>query len=271
MQKMQPVGINIRTISERYLFSERAKSMTAVPYRERFCLSCCRELGNHSMPDARSSDAKFRCPGSSSNQSCGAEDLSFDDFFLGSCCEIALRWTDSVNDHYEKVKKIQFLYESSNREINEQKKSLKISLHNLDVRKRNVEISRNKVEAAKKQLQFAQDEVKRNEANLENIKNEIIKYEEKISAGEVTSIKRKARMMVFFAHMVDAEQMPKIDTEAEKNSCNVCLENYSSPERQECALPCGHRSCYTCLLELPQKTCPTCRQEFTVDQIYKLF
>jgi hypothetical protein len=246
----------------------RAKSMVGRPKREYICRSCCKE-GYFGTP--KRSDAKFRCPGSALNQSCGAENLSFDDFFLGSCCETALRWTDSVNDHYEKIKRIQFLYEDSNREINDHKKSLKTNTHRLDVYERHIEISRNKVEAVKKQLMLAQDEVKRNEACLEKAKNEITKCEEKIAAGEETSRKRKARMMVFCAAMVDAEKVPKIDTDADKNTCNVCLENYSSPDRQECALPCGHRFCYKCLLELPQKTCPTCRQDFTVDQIYKLF
>ena len=243
--------------------------MVGRPKREYICRSCWKEVGYFSSPTK--SDAKFRCPGSALNQSCGAEDLSFDDFFLGSCCEIGLQWPDSVNDHFEKVKRIQFLYEDSNREIESQKKSFKTSLHNLDVRKRNVEICRNNVEAAKNKLKIAQDELQRNETNLENTKSQITEYEEKIAAGEESSRKRRARMMVFFADMVHAEKVPKVDTVAYKNSCNVCLENYSSPERQECALPCGHRSCYTCLLELPHKTCPICRQDFTVDQIYKLF
>jgi len=57
----------------------------------------------------------------------------------------------------------------------------------------------------------------------------------------------------------------------EKPPCVICYEKYCDQKRQECALPCGHRFCYPCLDIMTPKTCPNCRKEFTMPELYKLF
>jgi len=57
----------------------------------------------------------------------------------------------------------------------------------------------------------------------------------------------------------------------DRNSCTICLEEYDDKKRIECTLLCGHRSCFECLTQLPNKNCPTCRKAFTNEQIIKLF
>ncbi len=53
--------------------------------------------------------------------------------------------------------------------------------------------------------------------------------------------------------------------------CNICFEEFNSEERKESVLHCGHRSCYKCLTEVPNKLCPICRKEYTTEQIIKFF
>ncbi|CAG5111119.1 Oidioi.mRNA.OKI2018_I69.chr2.g5453.t1.cds [Oikopleura dioica] len=71
---------------------------------------------------------------------------------------------------------------------------------------------------------------------------------------------------------VHAETEEKLGiTDEKRSSCKVCLEVYNGTIRQECALQCGHRSCFRCLNSLPRKICPICRKAFTAEQILKLF
>ena len=59
----------------------------------------------------------------------------------------------------------------------------------------------------------------------------------------------------------------------DKPSCSVCYEEYTT-ERQESALPCGHRFCFLCIkswLKSRGRDCPTCRKKFSEKQVYKLF
>lgn len=57
----------------------------------------------------------------------------------------------------------------------------------------------------------------------------------------------------------------------QRTECNVCLEEFNSDERRESVLHCGHRSCFKCLTELPNKLCPICRKEYTAEQIIKFY
>jgi len=61
-------------------------------------------------------------------------------------------------------------------------------------------------------------------------------------------------------------------SESADENCKVCFENYAEGDHQKAAvIPCGHQACFGCLSSLPQKTCPTCRADFTDDKILKLF
>ena len=210
------------------------------------------------------SDAQFLCPGSSLNRSCGAKNLSFDDFFLGICCETASKWTDSVNNPYDKVKKIQLLFERCDKNVLNATK-------NVEKIRRDVNIHIERVYDAPMVNAKAEIALRDEKISLENAQKAFEESKTKIVKAEEISKKRKARMMILFEEMLKAERKSDAEEQPDKNSCNVCLENYSLPDRQECALPCGHRFCYKCLCELQQKTCPTCRKNFSVAAIYKLF
>ena len=60
--------------------------------------------------------------------------------------------------------------------------------------------------------------------------------------------------------------------ENDDNNCKVCLGRYGGDDCKRAAVtPCGHQSCFKCLSSLPEKICPSCRAEFTVDKILKLY
>ena len=45
-------------------------------------------------------DAKFKCP--SGVEKCNADQLSWEEFWVGACCENASRWTENFCKSYEK-------------------------------------------------------------------------------------------------------------------------------------------------------------------------
>ncbi|CBY19823.1 unnamed protein product [Oikopleura dioica] len=57
----------------------------------------------------------------------------------------------------------------------------------------------------------------------------------------------------------------------QRTRCDICLEEYNREERKESTLYCGHRFCFKCLNELPNKLCPNCSKEYTAEQIIQLF
>ena len=62
------------------------------------------------------------------------------------------------------------------------------------------------------------------------------------------------------------------EREDDDNSCKVCFEKYDKIEcLRATVIPCGHQSCFTCLSSLPAKNCPTCRAEFTDENLFKLY
>ncbi|XP_026294191.1 uncharacterized protein LOC113218176 [Frankliniella occidentalis] len=44
--------------------------------------------------------------------------------------------------------------------------------------------------------------------------------------------------------------------------CDICTEHFDGAERLPKSLPCGHTVCLQCLGRLPDRRCPTCRQDF---------
>ena len=79
--------------------------------------------------------------------------------------------------------------------------------------------------------------------------------------------KAENRVAILETELLNAQKA----LEKVRNECNICQEQYDDIERRESVLYCGHRSCFKCLTSLPNKICPICRKEFTVEQIIKLF
>ncbi|CBY17761.1 unnamed protein product [Oikopleura dioica] len=58
-----------------------------------YCRKCASlELKEDEKQEFEKTDAKFKCP--SEIQKCDANQLSYEEFYVGTCCENASRWTD---------------------------------------------------------------------------------------------------------------------------------------------------------------------------------
>ena len=194
------------------------------------------------------STALLKCPAEETN-SCGANNLSFKEFFLGSCCSNASKWTDTVNDSNEVIKIVENYYEETKEEFS---KIFKI-----------VTKKEENVLAAEEVLEHAQSHVLYCQKDLNDSINDV--QRSKKALNEIRSTKKKAKERFDFLR----RSVPVIKDEIDRSSCTICFKIYAS-DCQESAISCGHRFCLSCLMELEEKTCPTCQSAFTVEQIYKL-
>jgi len=125
----------------------------------------------------------------------------------------------------------------------------------------------NKVEAADKKVVACRKALEDAETEAENAREEL---NEKKKWRRIIQ-KRTLFMTTIEMKKDDADLEKKVKTE-DGEACAVCFEIYGEGDRQKSAIvPCGHQACYGCLSSLPQKSCPTCRADFTTDKILKLF
>ena len=165
---------------------------------------------------------------------------------------------DSVNGKLDRIKLIESYYGDSKKNI---QKAQETVFEHEKVKKNHED-----------QIRKISEESKKITKLLETAQTGVILSKTALAKAEEESKMIKARMQFLYADLVKSElQETTAEEKPDKNCCNICLEKYSSPDRQESALPCGHRFCFFCLSALKQKTCPTCRKPFTVEQIYKLF
>ncbi|CBY32047.1 unnamed protein product [Oikopleura dioica] len=209
---------------------------TAVVSSKAYCRKCfSKNFPDNSNAKFEKTDAKFRC-----RKTCGAEDLSFDQFFIGNCCVDASRSIGKCNCTAETkaetaAKKVvtcrkaledaEKEKQEANDELNDKKKRRKI------IQKRALFLGSAAMKEDNSELESEEEgENKKNNSGERNVTN----------------------------------------TEGE--TCKVCFEIYAEGDRQKSAIiPCGHQACLGCLSSLPQKSCPTCRADFTDDKILKLF
>ncbi|CBY16286.1 unnamed protein product [Oikopleura dioica] len=198
-------------------------------------------------------DAKFKCP---SVEKCNADQLSWEEFWVGACCENASRWTENffksefltlANNIYKKSRKeeneAEIIVEKAEKEIENCKKAL---------------------EAAEKKGKEAHDELNEKKKWRKTVQkrtlflaNEAMKEDNSDLETDDAEENKESR----------AENEDKTDgREDDDKSCKVCFEDY---DKKEClratVIPRGHQSCFKCLSSLPEKICPTCRAEFTKD------
>ncbi|CBY15273.1 unnamed protein product [Oikopleura dioica] len=118
-----------------------------------------------------------------------------------------------------------------------------------------VEICREALENAEKALENAEKKAKESNDELEKKK----KWRKTVQ-----------KRFLFVAKIAAEEDNSDLDHTEE--SCKVCFEKFGEDDCQKAAIiPCGHQACFGFLSSLPQKSCPTCRAEFTDDKILKLF
>ncbi|CAG5108325.1 Oidioi.mRNA.OKI2018_I69.chr1.g3742.t1.cds [Oikopleura dioica] len=223
---------------------EKAHGSTTDLFGERYCTICAyKQYPENKTAVFVKTDAKFKCPAG-----CGANNLSYEELQIGSCCTKAANKTYSTF-RYESVAIVNGIYEEAREEE--------------EAAEKNAATSNEEVELAKKALAKAEEKAKNAEDEL----------------GKKKAWRKKVqkRSVVLTKHAMKEDNSDLVNSEddnnesKEKPKCKVCFENYSEDRPEAAIFPCGHKACFICLSSLPQKTCPTCRAAFTADKILKLY
>ncbi|CBY36631.1 unnamed protein product [Oikopleura dioica] len=154
----------------------------------------------------KKSDAKFRCP-----VKCGADNLSFDQFTVGTCCEAASRWTGTKT--FYKISLLNRLYAESRYDEGDAETK--------------VETADKKVESCRKALEEA-------EIDGKNARDEL---------GEKKKWRRKVQARFLFMASVEMKQdnVDKVEngdqnleerneTNTDGETCKVCQAFLSRPK-----------------------------------------
>ncbi|CAG5094465.1 Oidioi.mRNA.OKI2018_I69.XSR.g13581.t1.cds [Oikopleura dioica] len=246
----------------------------------RFCEICVdKERGEEQIEvrDFEKSDAKFRCPAFSATESCKSENLSFEEFYLGSCCEPGSKWlTDNRKAQRNKLFIVRNIHAEAKREqtelevLSRQQKST--------VKKMEREQS-NRKEMAKDYYEYYQMTLKEIEENAPKIKDA-----RKAHEGIMEEVLEKEKEVDKAAKRYKQLSYEYLSVEAKENMkgngrCKSCLEEYSNDSlHHKCALrKCGHVSCKECLegvlmvrLEswnVDYALCSVCQESFTLSDI----
>jgi len=221
-----------------------------------YCRKCTsKKIPGNKTAIFKATDAKFKCP--SITERCNADQLSFDEFFVGSCCLNASYWTQNTYK-LERLTVVNQIYTETRKDEN--------------TAQMEVETAEMEVETARKTLETAEKKAKDANDKL----NEKIKWRK--------TVQKRALFLAKIAMTEDnsdneSDEKPGDENadepderEDEDNSCKVCFEKYDKIEcLRATVVPCGHQSCYKCLSSLPAKNCPTCRAEFTDKNLMKLY
>ncbi|CAG5105256.1 Oidioi.mRNA.OKI2018_I69.chr1.g1966.t2.cds [Oikopleura dioica] len=223
---------------------------TGVIRGRRFCEGC-KEL-NYPKEDTifRESDATFKCRA----ENCGAEKLSFREFFIGSCCEAALAKEPydfiAAKDEHEIINKIYL----------QTKKERHSSLTASFFAKRELRSARESLKKAQENVLTAEDKCKSTALNVCKLRSLHEKSEKRVLL--VTKV-------AFQRHEWPAAKKARHDEVNEKHQCRICLHPYDDDRQEAIIIPCAHKFCFYCIAALHEKKCPNCRAYFTVKDVYK--
>jgi len=214
----------------------------------------CRKCMSQKFPENKTAkfeatDAKFKCP----PKKCDADQLTCAEFYIGTCCEQASLWTQD-NFKFQRLEIVSTIHKEARQE--EGKAELKA-----ETAEKKVKNCRVALESAEKEEKESHDEFEKKKKLRKTVQKRVL-FLTKIAAEEDNSD-------------LEENNSPEPRNEANESaeeSCKVCFEKFGEDDRQKAAIfPCGHQACFGCLSSLPQKSCPTCRADFTEDKILKLF
>jgi len=263
---------------------ERFYSETASINNKAICRTCfSKNHPNNSTAKFEKSDAKFRCI-----QKCGAENLSFDEFFVGTCCVGAsTSFLHRIKKFFLKFKFFLeiFFQNSFTQKLYEESREKE------GIAEIKAEKAEKKVKACKRALDDAEKEAKEALDDLSDKKKWRKKVQKRALLVATKAMKEDNSDLENEIEAENGDRNSDQQTDTNKETCTVCFEIYGVGDRQKSAIfPCGHQACYGCLSSLPprcpslaigfppgldtllpQKSCPTCRADFTDDKILKLF
>ncbi|CBY18623.1 unnamed protein product [Oikopleura dioica] len=233
---------------------------------ERYCKFCVTQKFPEAKAKYEKTDAKFSCPAClSKNESlrCNTKELTYDEYYVGSCCKNAGLWTYKTGKLFRQMT-VQHIYEDARKDED----SAETAVENADA----------KVVEAKKVLENCE----KTACEAAHVLDEKKKWRK--------TVQKRALFLANEAMKEDNSDLEDSDYEPEdgeseaaeeadeeheflleKMSCKVCMEKFDDEHPEATIIPCGHKSCFHCLSSLPNKACPTCRAEFTMENVYKLY
>ncbi|CAG5113278.1 Oidioi.mRNA.OKI2018_I69.chr2.g7397.t1.cds [Oikopleura dioica] len=231
-----------------------APKSTAAINGHRYCKKCViKKFPTQKDPKYDETDAKFKCYASNIDRGCGAEELTYREFYVGSCCENAANST-RPKMRYERAAVVNEIYEETRKE-----EGL--------AEERNTNAAK-KVEEAEKALEEAKLEKENAYEELQKIKE----WRRKVQKRSLVLTKNAMKEDNNLEDSTDESDKNLVKDEPDdKLKCKVCFEIFCDEHPEALVIPCGHRACFNCLSSLPQKTCPSCRAEFTEDKIFKIY
>jgi len=219
-----------------------------------YCRDCSRKkFPGNILAQFELSDARFKCPA----EECGANQLSFDEFCVGTCCKDASLWTQD-DLKFEILGIINTIYKESRKDENDAE-------IDFETAEKKVETIRKTLESAEKKAKDARDALNDKKKWRKTVQKRAFFFAKEAMTEDNSDIENDEEPR-------DEKADEPDERENDDNSCKVCFGKYDKNECLRAAvIPCGHQSCFKCLSSLSEKNCPSCRAEFTDEKLMKLY
>ncbi|CBY42745.1 unnamed protein product [Oikopleura dioica] len=181
-----------------------------------YCRKCMSQKFPEKTAKFEATDAKFKCP----ELKCDADQLTYAEFNIGTCCEQASLWTGD-NCKFERLEIVSKIHKEAR--IEESKAELKV-----ETDEKKVKICQEALENAEKELENAEKNAKESNDELEKKK----KWRKTVQ-----------KRFLFVAKIAAEEDNSDLANESADESCKVCFEKFGEDDRQKAAIfPCGHQA-----------------------------
>ncbi|CAG5094368.1 Oidioi.mRNA.OKI2018_I69.XSR.g13493.t1.cds [Oikopleura dioica] len=267
-----------------------AVDSTAEIQGRRLCRECKDEKHPKSSAKFQETDATFKCPA----KSCGADKLSYREFYVGSCCDAALD-RDVREEKNEELLLMQKIYHQSKADekiFREKWEETNLSIYPAKMTVEDIEV---KLYFAKEKLKMKEDDAaKAWEKHLAktNWRKKVQKRifiaakslaKEDNSDFEEEPVEKRSKQNAEHNSRSSSDE----DSDAEENRatsperpsfysfvltprCMVCDFGFDNEHQEAIITPCGHKACFNCISNLSEKKCPKCKADFTDENVYKV-
>ncbi|CAG5108323.1 Oidioi.mRNA.OKI2018_I69.chr1.g3741.t1.cds [Oikopleura dioica] len=247
---------------------EHAVDSTAEIRGKRYCSVCKEKKFPKSTAKFQDTDAAFKCPA----KNCEADKLSYHQFYVGSCCDVALN-REISDEEEEECLLIQKIYQQSKRDEESSVRNSWDARDSFDDARRKVRNIKHELCVAEQQAGFAKkkcDAAERKEKTSREWHNKVKKRlfvaaKAVQDSSSSSSDSSDSDDDVIFVTKKKAKQ----DEVIEKLQCKVCFNPFDDNRPEAIIIPCAHKFCFNCISALPEKKCPNCRTDFTDNNVYK--
>ncbi|CAG5114228.1 Oidioi.mRNA.OKI2018_I69.chr2.g8292.t1.cds [Oikopleura dioica] len=251
----------------------------------------------------RESDAKFKCLAYNDEESCKSKEVSFKDFFLGTCCEPASKvLVENEKAQEKQLNAVHYFYEdelnslrgtkdayaTSKAKITRQGRSIKRHEGILEQLKKQAEEAEKKLIEAKKKVVDEEKLIEKKKKYVDEKKqeNEYDKEDFIHREKEKNAVLKRFKQLSYEFHPVAAklsldEEVDAKESRKDFQYCKGCNEDYNDTDRQKSFLArCGHVACYECFKDeaddedhpyCPLRWARDCQIKFHLHQVKPLY